>query len=424
MVASNSLPQTVQSWLSYIEALHSKEIELGLHRVSQVKQKLNLSPNFPIITVAGTNGKGSTCAMLSQVYQHAGYRVACYTSPHLIDYQERIRINQVNIPDARLVEAFNAIEIARGEIPLTYFEFGTLAAMYYFEAEKVDVAVLEIGMGGRLDAVNIFEPDCAIVTSIDLDHMEYLGNTREAIGREKAGIYRAQKPAICADRNPPQSLLDYAHQINAQLFRIGHEFDFSLHAGSWDFKAKLELNHLPLPSLKGNFQLNNASAVLMAVQLLNHRLTVSQSVIAQSLSQIKLAGRFQTLHARPQVIIDVAHNPHAAYALLDNLTADNHHTKTIAVLAMLVDKDIAGVAAILKSVIDEWHIAELEHARGANLAQLHGGLEQGGVRSPIYSHQSIQKAYQEAFNRAGENDRIIVFGSFFTVAAIMRVLQA
>jgi dihydrofolate synthase/folylpolyglutamate synthase len=424
LVFTHSYPQTVEAWLSYIEALHTKEIELGLRRVAQVKDKLNLSPKFPIIIVAGTNGKGSTCAMLSQIYQSGGYRVGCYTSPHLIEYQERIRINQSNIPDDRLIEAFNAIEEARGEIALTYFEFGTLAAMWYFQNEQVDMAVLEIGMGGRLDAVNIFEPDCSIVTSIDLDHMEYLGDTREAIGREKAGVYRTYKPAICADPNPPQSLLDYAQKINADLYFLGREFYFTVQANGWDFVADTTWRNLPFPSLKGQFQLNNASAVLMAIQLLQNKLPMDFAVISQMLGSIQLSGRFQTLRQYPQVIVDVAHNPHAANALFDNLVNESCSGKTIAVLSMLADKDVTGVASILRPMIDEWHVAALEHPRSATIFQLNQGLNLAQIEVPEFSYESIEKAYQEAYKRAGENDRIVVFGSFYTVAAIMRILQA
>lgn len=428
MNPATTLPTSLDAWLDYIEALHSKDIELGLQRVSAVAQRLALSSQFPIITVAGTNGKGSTCAMLAQIYQAAGYRVACYSSPHLISYQERIRINQQMISAADACAAFAAVEQARLDTPLTYFEFGTLAAMWHFQQQQVDVAVLEIGMGGRLDAVNIFEPDCSIVTSIDLDHMEYLGDTREAIGREKAGIFRAHKPAICADHQPPQSLLGYAAELSSQLYLIDHQFSYQTQGQHWHFSSSLgRYDDLPMPSLKGQFQLDNASAVMMALQLMQVRLPVEQQVIVQTLPNIVLAGRFQTLRHKPQVIVDVAHNPHAAKALASNLAQPSQRIdeggagKTMAVMAMLADKDIAQVVQILSPHIDVWHIAALQHPRAASQAELLQAMQAAQIQG-IQSHQNIEIAFQQAYKQAAENDRIIVFGSFFTVAAIMRIL--
>ncbi len=422
MNPATTLPTSLDAWLEYIEALHSKDIELGLQRVSAVAQRLALSSQFPIITVAGTNGKGSTCAMLAQIYQAAGYRVGCYSSPHLISYQERIRINQQMISAADACAAFTAVEQARLDTPLTYFEFGTLAAMWHFQQQQVDVAVLEIGMGGRLDAVNIFEPDCSIVTSIDLDHMEYLGDTREAIGREKAGIFRAHKPAICADHQPPQSLLNYAAELSSQLYLIDHQFSYQTQGQHWHFSSVLGgFDDLPMPSLKGQFQLDNASAVLMALQVMQTSLPIQPQVIAQSLPNIVLAGRFQVLRERPQVIVDVAHNPHAAKALASNLQETAVTGKTIAVMAMLADKDIAQVVAILRPYMDSWHIAALQHARAATQQELLQALQAAQIEA-IQPHQNIAIAFQQAYKQAAENDRIIVFGSFFTVAAIMRIL--
>jgi dihydrofolate synthase/folylpolyglutamate synthase len=419
---ATTLPTSLDAWLEYIEALHSKDIELGLQRVSAVAQRLALSSQFPIITVAGTNGKGSTCAMLAQIYQAAGYRVACYSSPHLISYQERIRINQQMISAADACAAFAAVEQARLDTPLTYFEFGTLAAMWHFQQQQVDVAVLEIGMGGRLDAVNIFEPDCSIVTSIDLDHMEYLGDTREAIGREKAGIFRAHKPAICADHQPPQSLLNYAAELSSELYLIDHQFSYQTQGQHWHFSSVLgRFDDLPMPSLKGQFQLDNASAVLMALQVMQTSLPIQPQVIQQSLPNILLAGRFQVLRERPQVIVDVAHNPHAAKALASNLQETAVTGKTIAVMAMLADKDIAQVVAILRPYMDSWHIAALQHARAATQQELLQALQAAQIEA-IQPHQNIAIAFQQAYKQAAENDRIIVFGSFFTVAAIMRIL--
>ncbi|MFM8759475.1 MAG: bifunctional tetrahydrofolate synthase/dihydrofolate synthase, partial [Methylophilaceae bacterium] len=365
---------------------------------------------FPIISVAGTNGKGSTCAMLSQIYQAAGYRVASYTSPHLIHYQERIRVNQNMISEQQACAAFNAVENARQSTALTYFEFGTLAAMWHFQQAEVDVAILEIGMGGRLDAVNIFEPDCSLVTSIDLDHMEYLGPTREAIAFEKAGVFRAHKPAICGDRNPPQSLLDHAKHIDSHLYLIGRDFDYRHDADSWEFNcADLNLQNLPMPSLKGKFQLDNASVVLMTLLQMQEKLPLNWQILHQVLPNIVLAGRYQTLLKSPQVIVDVAHNPHAAQALMSNLAAERCTGKTMAVMAMLADKDIRAVVKIMSAEIDVWHVAALQHPRAADLPVLLDAIQNAGINTAIFSYENLQIAYREAYKQATENDRIIVF---------------
>lgn len=423
MNSGHSLPTNLEAWLNYIEALHSKDIELGLQRVSDVAHRLGLDAKFPIISVAGTNGKGSTCAMLSQIYQAAGYRVASYTSPHLIHYQERIRVNQNMISEQQACAAFNAVENARQSTALTYFEFGTLAAMWHFQQAEVDVAILEIGMGGRLDAVNIFEPDCSLVTSIDLDHMEYLGPTREAIAFEKAGVFRAHKPAICGDRNPPQSLLDHAKHIDSHLYLIGRDFDYRHDADSWEFNcADLNLQNLPMPSLKGKFQLDNASVVLMTLLQMQEKLPLNWQILHQVLPNIVLAGRYQTLLKSPQVIVDVAHNPHAAQALMSNLAAERCTGKTMAVMAMLADKDIRAVVKIMSAEIDVWHVAALQHPRAADLPVLLDAIQNAGINTAIFSYENLQIAYREAYKQATENDRIIVFGSFFTVAAIMQIL--
>ncbi len=419
----HSLPNTLDDWLHYIEGLHSKDIELGLQRVREVAQRLGLQPDFPIITVAGTNGKGSTCAMLAQIYQAAGYRVASYSSPHLISYLERIRINQQMIAESQALAAFEAVEQARLDTALTYFEYGTLAAMWHFQQSDIEVAILEIGMGGRLDAVNLFEPDCSVVTSVDLDHMEFLGPTREAIGREKAGVFRPHKPAICGDRQPPKSLLDYAKQIQSQLLLIGRDFDYQTSGDGWQFQhGELCLSELPLPSLKGKFQLDNASVALMALQQMQNKLPVDWQVLQYALAHIELAGRFQTLAHNPQVIVDVAHNPHAAQALMTTLANQPCAGNTIAIMAMLADKDIRQVVEIMMPVIDQWYVAPLQHPRAAPLSSMVTAMRQAGWRGGEHQHENLKNAYFDAYKQAAENDRIIVFGSFFTVAAIMQIL--
>jgi len=419
---SARLPVTLSGWLAYIEALHPKTIEMGLTRVSTVAKRLNLTPSFPIITVAGTNGKGSTCAMLSQIYIRAGYKVGCYTSPHLIRYNERVKINGLEISDESLCEAFSAVEKARGDVALTYFEMGTLAAMWHFLQQKIEVAVLEVGLGGRLDAVNVFEPDCCIVTSVDLDHMDYLGDTRELIGLEKAGIFRAEKPAICGDAQPPSSLRNHAEQIGADLQCIGEVFYIVNTDAAWRYQDADGYMDLPLPRLQGDFQLNNAACALRAAKQMNAKLPVTQVHIEDALNFTDLAGRFQQLQSHPEVILDVAHNPHAADSLARNLATHPCQGRTVAVFAMLSDKDIDGVIRSLLPYISVWYVAGIDAPRGESAENLQRRLSALGALSNGYS--SVDEAFEAAYQAVGKNDRIIVFGSFYTVAAAMARSQA
>ena len=474
------MPNTLAEWLTYLESLHPKTIALGLERVAQVKQRLNLQPDFPIIIVGGTNGKGSVCAMLEAILHAAGYRVGCYTSPHLLDYNERVRIAKQQVTDAELCASFAQIEQVRGDIALTYFEFGTLAAMQCFIEHKVDVAVLEVGLGGRLDAVNVFDADCSVVTSIDIDHVDYLGDTREQIGFEKAGIFRKGRVAICADSDVPQTLRKHAQDIGAELWCIGSEFGFHLPSpaggitsdladvsgrpsrmasssirgiegegsggethvvsisktlspthlppagegllqGQWNFYSKMGVrSSLPFPALRGAFQLHNASAVLAALDALQDKLPVSMGIVRRGLVEVELAGRFQFVPGRPQLILDVAHNPHAARSLAQNL-ANMPPAKTIAVFSMLKDKDISGVVQALDAQVDVWLVAGIDAPRGATTAELVQVLQNARVRGEVTPCISIADALHEASNRADENDRIAAFGSFYTVAEVMRV---
>ncbi|MFL9610634.1 bifunctional tetrahydrofolate synthase/dihydrofolate synthase [Methylobacillus sp. Pita2] len=409
-------------WLAYIEALHPASIEMGLERVELVRQRLGLHPQFPIVIVAGTNGKGSTCAMLESIYQAAGYKVGCYTSPHFVRYNERVRIGGIEAEDAVLVEAFEAIEQARHETALTYFEFGTLAAVWSMVKANVDVAILEVGLGGRLDAVNVFSPVCSIVTSVDLDHMDFLGNDRECIGREKAGVFRSGIPAICGDVRPPLSLQAHAAEIGADLLLIGREFRFQPQATGWLYRSPTHEYLLPLPALAGEFQLNNAACVVNAVDALREILPATPEHMRQGLQSVALNGRFQLCRQQPQVILDVAHNPHAAWALASNLAQHPVAGRTLAVFSMLADKDIPGVVRAVAPHIDAWHIAKVAHGRGAGAAQLRECVLAQAASSPVSIHADVSTAYRQACNDAGENDRIIVFGSFFTVADIMREL--
>lgn len=417
-------PTQLEDWLSHLERLHPKTIELGLDRVLAVRDSLKLAPTFPVILVGGTNGKGSTCAMLEAMLLAAGYRVGLYTSPHLIRYNERIRIDGRMASDAALCQAFEAVEAARNETALTYFEFGTLAAMWQFVHAKIEVAILEVGLGGRLDAVNVFEPDVAIVTTVDLDHMDYLGDTREKIGFEKAGIYRAGKPALCADADPPASLLHYAAQIGAPLLRINQDFNVVSEATSWTFSGPGGVRSaLPYPMMRGVHQLANAAAAVAALDCLHERLPVAQAHIRAGLLSARLPGRFQVLPGKPPVILDVAHNPQAARILNENLRAQYVSGKTIAVFGMLRDKDIAAVIAAVKDSIDAWHVGGLEGPRGASGEALGLMLGEAGVTA-IHVHPDIAQAYAAACRQAGENDRICAFGSFYTVAEVLKARGA
>ncbi len=417
-------PRTLAQWLAYLEQLHPQAIAMGLDRVSRVAQALGLTAKFTVITVGGTNGKGSCCAMLEAMLLHAGYYVGCYTSPHLLRYNERVRIGGREIEDEILCRAFERIEAARGDTSLTYFEFGTLAAVMAFGEAGVDVAILEVGLGGRLDAVNVFDADCALVASVDLDHQDYLGDTREAIGLEKAGIFRAGRPAVCADAEPPTTLVAHAREIGADLMVIDCDFGYVADPQQWRYWGPGGKRHgLPYPALRGAFQLGNAAACLTALDCLRGRLPVTAQDVRGGLLQAEVAGRFQVLPGRPQVILDVAHNPHAARALTANLASMPTGGRTLAVCAMFKDKDIAGVVAATRPYITDWLVADAEGTRGASAAQLAAVLAHAGASAPVAQYSNVAAAWHAACNMAADNDKIIVFGSFLTVAAVMRERQ-
>lgn len=419
------LPTDLGAWLQYIEALHPKTIAMGLGRVNEVIARLALNPTFPIITVAGTNGKGSTCAILEKIYLEEGYRVGCYTSPHLQRYNERVRINGIEAEDPLFCQAFSAVEQARNNTPLTYFEFGTLAAVWMLQTQGVEVGILEIGLGGRLDAVNAFEPSATIVTAIDMDHMDYLGDTREKIAFEKAGVFRPNVLAVCGDANPPQTLIHHARQVGADLRLVNDDYAYTQANDSWAYADEsVQLTQLPMPALMGKFQLSNASAALCAVQYLQARLPVNPPAIQRALQQVSLAGRFQIVNEKPLTIVDVAHNPHAAKSLAENLEIQPCGGKTIAVFAMLADKDIQGVVAALAPQMHVWYMAPLDNPRGAGTALLRAILAGQVDESAIVVFDNVESAYRQACLDAAENDRIVVFGSFFTVADVLNVLQS
>lgn len=423
MVSPSKLPTDLAGWLAYIEALHPKSIAMGLGRVNIVKQRLKLTKTFPIIIVGGTNGKGSTCAMLERIYSAAGYRVGCYTSPHLLAYNERVRVAEKNANDQDLCLAFAAVEAARQDTELTYFEFATLAAYWHFTQSGIDVAVLEVGLGGRLDAVNVFDPDCTIVTSIDLDHMDFLGNSRESIAYEKAGIFRKGITAICGEPNPPHTLIEHAEKIQADLRLINQDFSFKSKGQSWSYSDLLEeVTDLPFPALVGDFQLYNATSVLAAVRAMQDQLFVSTSHIVEGLKTVNLAGRFQKFNQKHTVILDVAHNPHAAAGLAHNLSKNVCTGRTLGVFAMLADKDVNGVVEILKSHIDVWYLAGINQKRGATAYQLQTIVQEQSSSAEVHNFVDTTAAYRQACIDATENDRIVVFGSFFTVADVMNML--
>lgn len=380
------------------------------------------------IVVGGTNGKGSTCAMLESILLAAGYRVGCYTSPHLMQFNERARINGEPASDEQLIEQLEAVDAARGDTSLTWFEFTTLAILRLFEHSSLDVVVLEVGLGGRLDAVNIIDADCAIVTCIDIDHAEYLGDTREAIGFEKAHIYRPGRAAICTDPVPPQSLIDYANSIGADLWRFGIDFNYSGDRQQWSYGGRSQRrNSLAYPALRGANQLLNASGALAALESVRARLPVSAQAIRQGLASVELPGRFQVLAGRPAVVLDVGHNPHAAAHLAANLDNMGFFPYTFAVFGMLADKDIDATIAHLRSRVDHWLCVDLPGPRGTSAADLAARLTKAGIvpgeggdaERTISCFASPREGLAAARERAGENDRIVVFGSFLTVADVL-----
>jgi dihydrofolate synthase/folylpolyglutamate synthase len=399
---------------------------MGLDRVRTVKERMGLRFDCPVIMVAGTNGKGSTCAMLESILLRAGYRVGLYIKPHFLDFNERARINGENAGDAALVEAFDVVESQRGEVDLTYFEFTTLAIMQLLSKSAIDVAILEVGLGGRLDAVNVVDADVSIVTSIDIDHKDYLGETREEIGFEKAGIFRPGKPAICSDPVPPQSLLKHAEEIGADLWLLGRDFNYQGDKQQWSYGGRTQRrNSLAYPALRGANQLLNASAALAALEVLRPQLPVGAQEARTGLALVELPGRFQVLPGRPTVILDVAHNPHAAATLAQNIGNMGFAPFTFAVFGIMQDKDIDGVVDAMAQHVDHWCVAGLASPRSANAPELAAKLaarKPAGAKPEEFSATAFAnpaEAFANAMSRAGENDRIVVFGSFYTVAGVM-----
>ncbi len=417
---------SLADWLSWQETQHPKLIDLGLERVSAVLWRMGLAqPSHAVITVAGTNGKGSCVALLESIYRAAGYRTGSYSSPHLLRYNERIRVLGAEVDDARLCAAFERIDAARAGISLSYFEFGTLAAIDILQRAQLDVAILEVGLGGRLDAVNILEPDVAVVTSIGIDHVEWLGPDRESIGREKAGIFRAGRPAICGDPDPPHSLHARAEELSAPFYRIRHDFGWAVSGDGWTWWGRpagtsARYEHLPFPALRGAFQLQNAATAVMALQLLMARLPVSAEAIQQGLTEVSLPGRFQMLSGPVTRIFDVAHNPHGAEVLARSLLEYPCTGRTLAVFSMLADKDIAGVVGAMRGSVHHWQVAALPAARAATTAQIMQAVRENAPAAGVDHSASVGDAWRAAWSQARQGDRVVAFGSFYTVAEAMQ----
>lgn len=412
---------SLKDWLSWQEGFHPRSIDLGLERATSVFKVLNpkgIKP--PTIVVAGTNGKGSCVAYLEAIYRAQGYRVGAYTSPHILKYNERIRIDGESVSDELICQAFERIDAARDDISLSYFEFGTLAALDIFWQADLDIQLLEVGLGGRLDAVNIVDSDVSIITSISVDHIDWLGATREAIGFEKAGVFRKYKPAIIGDMEPPDSIIQQANKVQASLLKIGHEFDFQQLSNSWDWNSygdkQLSYKQLPKPALKGEHQYRNAAAVIMAITEMNAILPVTESSIHFGLQHIQLKGRFQIIEGEVPVLLDVAHNPQAVTELFNYLQSDFSGKKIHAVFAMMKDKDIAAVIDIIKPVITDWFFAPLENPRAASESQMQTHFKVCDLTDVNMGFENFSAAFLAASNKAKQGDLILVFGSFFLVS--------
>ncbi|MBU6225722.1 MAG: bifunctional tetrahydrofolate synthase/dihydrofolate synthase [Burkholderiales bacterium] len=417
---------SLDSWLAHCERLHPHTIEMGLDRVQTVLKRLDLHFEACVITVAGTNGKGSTCAMLEACLLQAGYRTGVYTSPHLVHFQERCRIHGETVEPESLTPHFALVEAARCQdsvISLSYFEFTTLAILSLIAQSQVDVAILEVGLGGRLDAVNVIDADCAVITSIDLDHTELLGPDRESIGLEKAGIMRSGKPVVVSDPVPPDSVLAHAASIGADLWQFGKDFNFTGDKQQWAWAGRgRRYSGLAYPALRGANQLINASGVLAALEAVRVRLPVTAQAIRNGLAMVELPGRFQIIPGQPTLVLDVAHNPHAVAALSENLDAMGFYPTTHAVFGAMADKDVFAIMQRVGVLVDKWYFCDLPTTRAAGALDLQKQWQSNNTKKNGSSciYKNPQSALDAAFAAADPADRIVVFGSFFTVGGVLK----
>ncbi|HRI19084.1 MAG TPA: bifunctional tetrahydrofolate synthase/dihydrofolate synthase [Burkholderiaceae bacterium] len=422
------MPATLADWLAHCERLHPKTIDLTLARMQVMRERMQLAVAAPLVVVAGTNGKGSTCAMLEAIALAAGYRVGLHTSPHLVRFEERCRVDGAAVRDDALLPHFEAVEAARGDLQLTFFEFTLLAIVRLLAAERLDLVILEVGMGGRFDAVNAFDGDCAVITSIDIDHAEFLGDTREAIGFEKAGVMRPGRPAIVSDPLPPASIGAHAHALGADLWQAGRDFRFSGDRQQWEWSGRRRrYGGLAYPALRGANQLLNAAGVLAAFEALSERLPVTAQHVRTGLARVALPGRFQIVPGQPAIVLDVAHNPHAIAALVHNLDQMAYHPRTHAVFGAMRDKDLEAMLCRVAPLVDAWHFTDLPTPRAASaveLQELHARLGAAQrFRRPgavtVRCHAGPSQALGAALETADPADRILVFGSFFTVGGVL-----
>ncbi len=415
--------KTLSEWLAHCEQLHPQAIDMGLDRVRQVAQRMNLRLTMPVITVAGTNGKGSTCALLEAIYLQAGYKTGVYTSPHLVHFEERCRLVGESPQAEVFASAFECVEAARHDTSLTYFEFSTLAILKMMSDAGLDVVILEVGLGGRLDAVNIIDPDCAIITSIDLDHTALLGTDRDSIGLEKAGIMRAGQPVVISDPMPPESVVKHAQALGADAWLLGKDFNFSGDQLQWSWAGRgRRYSGLAYPALRGANQLLNASGVLAALEVMRPQLPVTAQAIRNGLAMVELTGRFQIVPGEPVLVLDVAHNPHSVAALAANLDAMGFYPTTHAVFGAMADKDLDSMLKKLLPLVDAWYFTDLPLPRASTAQQLAADWAALNTRKDVRSsvHETPQKALDAAILAADPTDRILVFGSFYTVGGVLQ----
>lgn len=409
---------TLAEWLAFQETLHPQTIDLGLGRIREVLSRLNLPPARAFtISVAGTNGKGSCVAMLDSILRSAGYRVGTYTSPHILRYNERIGINGTPAPDDRLLDAFARIEAARGDISLSFFEFGTLAALILFSEENLDFHLLEVGLGGRLDAVNVVDADIALIASIDIDHQEWLGDNRESIGFEKAGIIRSGKPVVLGDPEAPESILDVAREKGAPCYRSGRDFSFRIEGHGWVWTgSEAGLGPLPFPAIPGDHQFLNGSAVIQCLKLLSPSYPIPLDAISEGLKKVRLPGRFQFFPGTPAVLLDVAHNPQSVGILARHLVKNYPDKKIHAVFSVMRDKDVLSIVRLIQNQIHAWYLAPLSMTRAASPVELAEILHNAGVARVEADFANVGEAFAAAQEASGPDDMVLVFGSFFLVS--------